>query len=59
MKNEIQNNQINPIIFTPGLNQLYFIDHDHLNYLSLSKELSMTIKNKFTTNNSFINLMKH
>ena len=50
MKNEIQNNQINPIIFTPGLNQLYFIDHDHLNYLSLSKEISMTIKNKFTTN---------
>ena len=45
MKNENSSNQISPIIFTPGLNQLYFVDFNYLNYSALSTEIITIIKN--------------
>ena len=39
MNNEIMQIKYKPIIFTPGLNQLYFVDFKYLNYLSLSEEI--------------------
>ena len=35
-----------PIIYTPGLNQLYFIDYKYLTYPSLEKEIISIIQNK-------------
>ena len=46
MKNVQSTNENIPIIFTPGLNQLYFVNFDFLNYPELSKEVIKIIKNK-------------
>ena len=40
--------QFKPIIFTPGLNQIYFVDYDLLNYLSLSKEIIKIVNDKIS-----------
>ena len=44
--NETKENQFSPVIFTPGLNQLYYVNFDLLNYLSLSEEIVKIIKEK-------------
>ena len=46
MNNEKIEKNYRPIIFTPGLNQLYFVNFDHLNYLSLSEKIINVVKNK-------------
>ena len=46
MKNEKKNKKFNPIIFSPGLNQFYFVDFNFLNYKDLSKEIKSILKNK-------------
>ena len=51
IKNEKQINKKNkenistPIIYTPGLNQLYFIDYKYLSYYSFEKEIISLIQN--------------
>ena len=44
------NNSI-PIIYTPGLNQLYFIDYKYLTYSSLKKEILLFIQSKHNSVN--------
>ena len=51
MKNDKKGNKFNPIIFSPGLNQFYFVDFNFLNYQDLSKEVKSTFKNKISTIN--------
>ena len=51
MKNDKKGNIFNPIIFSPGLNQFYFVDFNFLNYQDLSKEVKSTFKNKISTIN--------
>ena len=46
MNNEKIEKNYRPIIFTPGLNQLYFVNFDYLNYLSLSEKIINVVKNK-------------
>ena len=46
MKNDSKNKKFNPIIFSPGLNQFYFVDFNFLNYKDLSKEIKSILKNK-------------
>ena len=46
MNNEKIEKNFRPIIFTPGLNQLYFVNFDYLNYLSLSEKIINVVKNK-------------
>lgn len=43
--------QSNPIIFTEGLNQIYFIDLNYLTYNSLSHELILIIEHKHNITN--------
>ena len=49
MKNDKKDNI--PIIFSPGLNQFYFVDFNLLNYQDLSKEVKSILKNKISTIN--------
>ena len=46
MINEKIEKNYNPIIFTPGLNQIYFVNFNYLNYFSLSKEIINIVNNK-------------
>ena len=48
MINEKIEKKYNPIIFCPGLNQLYFVSFNYLNYLSLSKEIINIVNNKYS-----------
>ena len=54
LKKEMNLNKNNnePIIFTPGLNQLYYVNVNLLNYSSLSKEIFEIINNKKSSINS-------
>ena len=51
IKGENKDNSLNPIIYTEGLNQLYFIDYNFLTYSSLEKEIKYIIQQK----NNFLN----
>jgi len=46
IKEKDKNILLNPIIFTEGLNQLYFIDYNLLTYSSLEKELITILQQK-------------
>ena len=46
MQNEQKEKKLNPIIFSPGLNQFYYVDFDFLNYQLLSKEFKSILINK-------------
>ena len=48
----LNKNNNEPIIFTPGLNQLYYVNFNLLNYSSLSKEIFEIINNKKSSINS-------
>ena len=51
MQYEQKERKLNPIIFSPGLNQFYYVDFDFLNYQLLSKEFkSILIKKKSLIN---------
>ena len=41
-----QTNPMAPLIFTPGINQLYFIDFKFLTYIDLEKEITSIIQQK-------------
>ena len=51
-KMNLNKNNNEPIIFTPGLNQLYYVNFNLLNYSSLSKEIFEIINNKKSSINS-------
>jgi hypothetical protein len=38
-----ENNQFNPIIFSPGLNQFYYVDFNFLNYHLLSNDIDCCV----------------
>ena len=56
MINEKIEKKYNPIIFSPGLNQLYFVNFNYLNYLSLSKEIINIVNNKNSKIKLFIKI---
>ena len=49
MDNKIGSIQFKPIIFTPGLNQIYFVDYNLLNYISLTKEIIKIVNNRISS----------
>jgi hypothetical protein len=51
-KKNNSNKTMIPIIYTPGINQLYYIDFNYLTYIDIEKEIKSIIQSK---NNNFAN----